>query len=140
MAACSHKQTAESEEQPYGVSDVDSLSILKNTDEVMALLHDNNVDEALGKLYVSNKADTTVSHISDSIATQLRNRNNIFPVKSFSVKEAKFRDPLYNAVVYEVVFGDPSADGTPAPTTKMAFNIINLDGTFYVTIMDSPSL
>ncbi len=139
ISGCSRKTESASEET-YGVSENDSVSILSNTDKVMQLFKEENYDEALSKLYVFNSADTTVAPIPEEIAMQLRNRSQVFPVKDFKVKEAVFREPLYNAVVYDVIFGDPSPTTGEAPTTKMAFNIINLDGDFYVTIMDQPTI
>ncbi|MDE5880936.1 MAG: hypothetical protein K2H60_04340 [Muribaculaceae bacterium] len=137
--ACSHKAQTEGEES-YGVSDNDSLSILSNTEEIMESFQEERFDEALSKLYVFDSSDTTVSPIPDEIAAQLRNRSRIFPVKDFKVKEAVFKEPLYNVIVYDVIFGEPSPDNCEVPTTKMAFNVININGNFYVTIMDQPTL
>lgn len=106
----------------------------------MQSLHNENFDEAVNKLYVFNQVDTTVSPISEETATQIRNRSRIFPVKDFKVKEADFRDPLYNIVVYDVMFGDPDPETGEAPKTKMAFNIVKIENNYYVTIMDQPTL
>ncbi len=106
----------------------------------MRSFQEEHFDEALSKLYVFDSADTTVSPLPDEIAVQLRNRSRIFPVKDFKVKEAVFKEPLYNVIVYDVIFGEPSPDNCEVPTTKMAFNVININGDFYVTIMDQPTL
>lgn len=106
----------------------------------MKLLQEEQFDEALSKLYVFNRADTTVAPLPEEKAQQLRNRSRIFPVKDFKVKEAQFKEPLYNAVVYDVIFDEPANENEAAPTTKMAFNIINISGKYYVTIMDQPTL
>lgn len=140
IAACSRKTEKTSEEETYGVSTTDSLEILSNTDIIMQSLHNENFDEAVNKLYVFNQVDTTVSPISEETATQIRNRSRIFPVKDFKVKEADFRDPLYNIVVYDVMFGDPDPETGEAPKTKMAFNIVKIENNYYVTIMDQPTL
>lgn len=137
--ACSRKAQSESEES-YGVSDNDSLSILSNTEEIMKSFQEEHFDEALSKLYVFNSSDTTVSPLPDETVAQLRNRSRIFPVKDFKVKEAVFKEPLYNVIVYDVIFGEPSPDNCEVPITKMAFNVININGNFYVTIMDQPTL
>ncbi len=140
IAACSRKTEKTSEEETYGVSTTDSLEILSNTDIIMQSLHNENFDEAVNKLYVFNQVDTTVSPISEETATQIRNRSRIFPVKDFKVKEADFRDPLYNIVVYDVMFGYPDPETGEAPKTKMAFNIVKIENNYYVTIMDQPTL
>ena len=140
ISACSRKADTAGDENSYGVSETDSVAILANTDEIMELFQEERFDEAISKIYVFNSSDSTVSPLPAETAQQLRNRSRIFPVKRFNVKEADFRDPAYNSVVYDVIFGEPASENEEAPITKMAFNIINIDGTFYVTIMDQPTL
>ena len=137
LASCSRKggETA-AEEEKYGVSEADSTEIISNTNEIMTLLQAGDIDAAAAKIYTFNEADSTVSPIDETAVQNLHNRNRIFPVKQFEVHEADFIEPLYNAVVYDVAFGDPSPETGEAPKTKMAFNIINLDGKYYVTIME----
>lgn len=141
LGACSRKaETSQEEEGKYEISTSDSISILSNTNEIMTLLQQKDVEGAANKLYVLNMADTTVSPIGEVDRQNLANRNKVFPVVQFEVFETDFREPLHNAVVYEVAFAEPDPETGMAPKTKMAFNIINLDGKMYVTNMDKSSL
>lgn len=142
LAACSRKasENAAEEEEKYGVSTADSISIIESTNEIMALLQQKDIEAASQKLYVLNLADTTVSPIGEEEVSNLNMRNRIFPVVQYEVYETDFSDPLYNSVVYDVAFANPDPETGEAPKTKMAFNIINLDGKLYVTTMDKNSL
>lgn len=104
----------------------------------MDLLKENNIDEAAKNLYTFDFTDSTATLVGEKTIKELQMRSRVFPVVNYSIYETDFREPLHNAVVYNVAFGPESPETGEAPMTKMAFNIINLDGKFYVTIMDNP--
>lgn len=139
LGACSRKSES-TEEEEYGISDSDSIAIIKNTNEIMALLQQHDVTTAAEKLYVFNPADSTVTHIGEEEISNLNMRDKVFPVMDYEVIETDFKEPLYNAVVYDVTFGQADPETGQAPKTKMAFNIININGEMFVTSMEKYSL
>lgn len=140
LGACSRKSESTEEEEKYGISNSDSIAIIENTNEIMALLQQHDISSAAEKLYVFNPADSSLSRVSDEEINNLKMRDMVFPVVKYEVMETDFREPLYNAVVYDVTFGQPDPATGQEPKTKMAFNIININGDTYVTSMDKNSL
>ncbi len=82
--------------------------------------------------------DSTATPVGETTVKELQMRSRVFPVVNYNVYQTDFKEPLHNAVVYDVAFGPKSPETGEAPMTKMAFNIINLNGKFYVTIMNNP--
>lgn len=140
ISACSRKSESTEQEEVYGISNSDSIAIIEKTNEIMTLLQQHDITTAAERLYVFNPVDSTVAHVSEEEIKNLNMRDKVFPVVQYEVIETDFREPLYNAVVYDVTFGAPDPETGLAPKTKMAFNIINIDGNMHVTSMDKNSL
>lgn len=137
LAGCIREKTNEAENGEYRVSEKDSINIVNTANEIMAMLQDNDIDGAAARLRLFNRSDSTVSPLSDNEIKMLRRRQSIFPVKQFEMIESDFEDAYNNLVVYKVVFGSKSSVTGEAPTTKMAFNAVCVNGEYFVTVKEN---
>lgn len=134
--ACKSKgEQGEAEEQTYSVSVADSSAIVNKAVEILTLMQNDDYAAASERLYSFNPADSTLTPIDEQTRKDLEFRSQVFPVKSFSLYSTDFANAWNNAVMFDVAFGAPDAEGN-APMTKMGFNIICKDGRFYPTILE----
>lgn len=136
--SCSRSaKTSESEEEDttYRISAKDSARIVEMAQDFMEMMKADKYNEVADDLYYLNLTDTTVTELTEQQRIDFEFRKQIFPVKDYSLYSVEFIDPLDNAVTFDVVFGEPDADGN-APMTKMSFNIVNIDGTYYPTLRE----
>lgn len=139
VTSCSRSESdaEKGAEAKYEVTAADSVQILASTDRIMNLFKDEKIDEAAALLSQFNKADSTLSPVSDEYVQMLQNRQLIFPVKAFELRSTEFEDEYNNAVVYDVFFSlDSLGQPNPDMRTKMAFNMVRKDGTFVPTLKD----
>ncbi len=113
------------------LSPADTAEVKTLSSQFLTYLSENSVDDAVAMLYQSDGGGKPVKVDSATVAV-LKRRNEIFPVRAFSVNAVKFLSPDNNAVTYTVMFDN----GNPPSTTRWAFNPVKYDGKWYLTLSD----
>lgn len=111
----------------------DSLAVVKTGEKCMQLLKDRKLDEALSMLNVLK--DNAVLPLPDDYSEHLRKRFTIMPVYDFSFDYFAFSTEGNNDLAYIYEFGQKNEDGV-APTIKLTFNPVKVDGRWYLTLKD----
>ena len=114
----------------------DTTAVLAATDEVMSLLKDGKIDDALSHIYVVN--DDVLYRPDDASLLRLKSNFTNFPVLSYKVTDFAFQTSAINDVTYQYVFAE-GQDGSSPATFKIAFNPIKIENQWYLTFKDGGS-
>lgn len=108
--------------------------VLSLADSFMQLLKDNQIDQALGMIYVLS--ENVLYLPGDNYLKQLRQRFNSFPVCEYTLVSSSFSTPGNNDISYRYEFRPRVDQDTPGPTMKLMFNPVFVEGNWYLTFKD----
>lgn len=132
MASCGSKQSAETEETPFGqtLSADDTTKVLALAENCMQQLKAGNVDAAISSIYFIDDQDNTLVHIPDSVADRLKAKYTKLPVVDYTLDQFIFEDYDNNEVRYRIQIVRDQPDVTMA----LAFNPVKLNGEWFLTM------
>lgn len=115
------------------LSQVDSSLVAALAGQFMENMKAGSIEAALDLLYVLN--DDVLYKPSDEYLTQLRSRFTHFPVVSYKLERISFSTKGNNDLSFVYAFAE-AAEGEQAPTMKLMFNPVMIDGNWYLTLKD----
>lgn len=116
------------------LSQTDQDAVLALAEDCMKKLQAGQVEEAVDMIYILH--DNVVYQKSDDYTVQLVNRfTSGFPVLTYERLYYSFSTEGNNDISYSYTFG-PAGDNGQAPTMKLMFNPVFVNGQWYLTFKD----
>lgn len=115
----------------------DTVAVLKLSTDIMELLKNNKIDEALDSLYMIK--DSQLYKLDSNKKQSLRNRFKIFPVLNYKYENLSFASQGMNDIKYTIQFRIDSVTNDSKSMVLM-FNPVKVEGNWYITVKEKGQL
>lgn len=116
---------------------MDTVAVLKLSTDVMELLKNDKIDEALDSLYMIK--DSQLYKLDSNKKQSLRNRFKMFPVLDYKYENLSFTSQGINDIKYTIRFHIDSITNNSKSMVLM-FNPVKVEGNWYITVKEKGQL